>query len=330
MLRWALVPAAVFALAFAGSLAWFALEDEGGSEPGREGGSDPGRAAAARPAQAGRLVVTYSATPENPDKGFLGTVALDGSDLRNVIEPPGPGRAAANAAPSVAPDAALVAFQRAVAGPGAGEPPYIHSIPLDGSEPERRITRGRDAEVDPAWSPDGERIAFARQGGRGFDLFACAPDGSGLARLTHTPGIDELGPAWSPDGRRLTFARYGKGIENGPGELWLSAADGSDDRRMLGGDGHDYSAPSWSPDGRRLALLVDGHLAVADAGGGALHKLTPAGDLKETRPSWSSDGARIALTRDPGTILTIAPDGSDQVEVPFDKAATGVAWVPAR
>jgi TolB protein len=322
MLRWALVPAAVFALAFAGSLAWFALDDEGGSEPGP--------AAAAKPAQAGRLVVTYSATPENPDQGFLGTVALDGSDLRNVIEPPGAGRATANAAPSVAPDGERAAFQRAVAGPGGGRPPYIHSILLDGSEPERRITSGRSAEVDPAWSPDGARIAFARQGERGFDLLACAPDGSGLARLTHTPGVDELGPAWSPDGRQLVFARYGKGIENGPGELWVARDDGTHARLMLGGGGHDYSAPSWSPDGRRLAFLLDGHVAIEDVERGPLHRLTPAGDLKETRPSWSPDGTRIAFTRDPGTIFVIAPDGSDQVEVPFDKAAAGVAWVPAR
>jgi TolB protein len=322
MLRWALVPAAVFALSFAGSLAWFALDDDGGAEPGR--------AAAPKPAQAGRLVVTYSASSKSPDQGSLGTVALDGSDLRNVIEPPGHGRAAANAAPSVAPGGETAVFQRAVAGPGGGEAPYIHTIPLDGSEPERRITRGHAAEVDPAWSPDGERIAFARQLDGAFDLFACVPDGSDLARLTNTPGVDELGPAWSPDGKRLVFARYERGIQHGPGKLWLARGDGTRARLMLGGGGHDYSAPSWSPDGRRLAFLLDGHLAIEDVKRGALHRLTPAGQLKETRPSWSPDGTRIAFTRDPGTILTIAPDGSHQAEVPFNSAANGVAWVPAR
>jgi dipeptidyl aminopeptidase/acylaminoacyl peptidase len=322
MLRWALVPAAVFALSFAGSLAWFALDDDGGPEPGR--------AAQAKPAKDGRLVVTYSATARNPDQGFLGTVALDGSDLRNVIEPPGPGRAAANAAPSVAPRGQAAIFQRAVAGPGGPEPPYIYSIPLDGSEPEHRITRGHAAEIDPAWSPDGKRIAFARQMDGAFDLFASAPDGSGLSRLTDTPGVDELGPAWAPDGERLAFARYQEGIEHGPGKLWLARPDGTRARLMLGGGGHDYSAPSWSPDGRRLAFLLDGHLAVVDVGRGALHRLTPDGELKETRPSWSPDGTRIAFTRDPGTILTIAPDGSHQAKVPFDKPANGVAWVPKR
>ncbi|HEX9306070.1 MAG TPA: hypothetical protein VF894_01190 [Anaeromyxobacter sp.] len=121
MIRWALVPAAVFVLAFAGSLAYFELDDGDHSQPGR----------AAEPAQAnGRLVVTYSATADNPDQGFLGSIKLDGSDLQNVIEPPGAGRAANNGAPSVSPDGETVAFQRAVAGPGGGGPPFIYVIPL--------------------------------------------------------------------------------------------------------------------------------------------------------------------------------------------------------
>jgi TolB protein len=317
MLRWARVPAAVFVLAFAGSLAYFELDDGADSRPGR--------AAAPAPAH-GRLVVTYSATARNPDQGFLGTIRLDGSDLRNAISPPGGDRDAANAAPSLAPGGREVAFQRAVAGPEGAFPPYIHVIPLDGSKPERRITRGRAAEVDPSWSPDGKRIAFARQVEGAFDLFACAPDGSGLERLTDTPGVDELTPAWSPDGAQIAFARYAKGLEHGPGDLFAMTAEGTSERRVRGGDGHDYAAPAWSPDGRRLALLMDGHVAVTDVDGRAVRQLTADEELKETRPSWSPDGTRIAFTRDPGTIHTISPDGSRPEKVPFDQAATGVAW----
>jgi hypothetical protein len=65
MLRWARVPVAVFALVFAGSLAYFELLDDGA-------GSSP-RSAAKSVSAPGRLVVTYSATARNPDRGFLGT-----------------------------------------------------------------------------------------------------------------------------------------------------------------------------------------------------------------------------------------------------------------
>ena len=320
MLRWARVPVAVFALVFADSLAYFELLDDGA-------GSSP-RSAAKSVSAPGRLVVTYSATARNPDRGFLGTIALDGSDLRNVIEPPGGNGLAANAAPAVAPDGATAAFQRAVAGPGGPQEPHIYLIRLDGSKPERRLTRGAAAEVDPTWSPDGKRIAFARQVAGHFDLFACAADGSGLRRLTKTAQADELSPAWSPDGARIAFARYENGLEHGPGDLRLMSADGRSDRRVRGGDGHDYSAPAWSPDGALLALLIDGHVAVTDRGGSAVRGLTADEELKESRPSWSPDGARIAFTRDPGSIVITRPDGSHEHAVPFEKAANGVGWVP--
>ena len=321
MLRWALVPALVFVLAFAGSLAYFALDDD--ERP------DAGRAAAPKPAGAGRLVVTYSVTADNPDEGFLGSIKLDGSDLQNVIEPPGDGHAATNGSPSVSPDGRTVAFQRAVAGPGGGGPPFIYVIPLDGSKPEHRVTRGYAPEVDPAWSPDGKRVAFARQVNGAFDLFSCAADGSELTRLTDTPSADELSPAWSPDGSEIAFPRYENGLERGSGDLRIVTADGRRERLVVG-DEHDYSAPAWSPDGRRIALLKDSRVSVAAADGSELRPLTPAGDFKETRPSWSPDGRRLAFTRDPGKILTMRPDGAQAARVPFDKAANGVAWVPAR
>ena len=75
---------------------------------------------------------------------------------------------------------------------------------------------------------------------------------------------------------------------------------------------------------------MDGHVALTDRSGAAVRGLTADDELKESRPSWSSDGSRIALTRDPGSIVITTPSGSNERKVPFDKAATGVAWVPAR
>jgi Tol biopolymer transport system component len=271
--------------------------------------------------------VTFSVAVENPDRGFLASIRLDGSDVRMLVEPPGSRGAAANAAPAVSPDGKRVAFQRAVATPERGLPPFIYLVRLDASRPERRLTRGRAPEVDPAWSPDGRRIAFCRAVHGRFDLFTSAPDGTGVRRLTRTPAVDELGPAWSPDGDRIAFARYQDGPENGSGDLWTTRADGSGAKRLLGGR-HDYSSPAWSPDGRRIALVQDGHVAVMDAHGTAPRRITGDGQPMEWRPNWSPDGTRIVFTRDPGTILVVDPDGSHLVEVPFEQPATGAAWEP--
>lgn len=59
------------------------------------------------------------------------------------------------------------------------------------------------------WSPDGRTIAFAGEADGVGGLFAVAPDGGGLRRLTSAPpaAAADHQPAWSPDGRRLAFAR---------------------------------------------------------------------------------------------------------------------------
>jgi Tol biopolymer transport system component len=322
MLRWAAVPALAFVLAFGISLVHFTLDDDGGAR---------NAARAARPPAGGgdgRLVVTYTPAVDDAGHGYLGSLRLDGSDLRNVIEPAGAGGAASTGSPSLSPDGRSAAFQRAMEEAGKLGPPFVYAIPLDGSQPERRVTDGSPPETDPVWSPVGRRIAFARQVGGSFDLLSVRPDGTGERRLTDTPGVDERSPAWSPDGTRIAFARYESGLERGSGDLWTADAGGGHERMLLG-DEHDYSEPAWSPDGRRIALLKDSLVAVVDAGGGVPRPLTSGGDFKESRPSWSPDGSRLAFTRDPGKILTMDSDGSGMRQVPFDRSANGVDWVPS-
>jgi TolB protein len=317
MLRWALVPALAFVLAFAGSLVYLAHDDEPGSSE-----------ATAAAVSGTRLVVTYAPAVDDADHGYLGSVRLDGSDLENVMEPRGAGEAASTGSPSASPDGRLVAFQRASAGSGGPVPAFVYVIPLDGSKPARRVTGGTAPEIDPAWSPDGRRIAFARRVHGQFDLFSVRTDGSDERQVTDTPA-DELSPAWSPDGELLAFTRYEDGLERGSGDLWTAHAAGGHER-MLIGDEHDYSGAAWSPDGGRIALLKDSLVAVMPARGGVPQPLTPAGDLKESRPAWSPDGKHLAFTRDPGKILTMDADGSHIRRVPFDNSANGVDWAAGR
>jgi hypothetical protein len=66
----------------------------------------------------------------------------------------------------------------------------------------KQLTTGSNAAIDPAFSPTGQRIAFARFG---VGLFTMNRDGSGLKRLTKS-GRD-ASPAWSPNGTRIAFVR---------------------------------------------------------------------------------------------------------------------------
>ena len=68
------------------------------------------------------------------------------------------------------------------------------------------------ADENPAWSPNGGRIAFDSNRSGNLDVYSMNADGSGVKQLTTSPALDAL-PAWSPDGSELVFEsdRGGKG-----------------------------------------------------------------------------------------------------------------------
>jgi Tol biopolymer transport system component len=154
--------------------------------------------------------------------------------------------------------------------------------------------------MDPAWSPDGTRIAYVRAlrpGGRP-DVFVMNVDGKGGSRLTSTP-LAEREPAWSPDATRIAFiARVSAA---GPFHLFVMNADGTDPTRISAPPNGDDLSPAWSPDGTRIAFastraggFPDIYTVAPDGGG--LQRLTND-DLIDGSPTWSPDGTRIAFER---------------------------------
>src|SRR5438045_7148251 len=84
----------------------------------------------------------------------------------------------------------------------------------------------------PLWSPDGTKIALSSNsihvnGQDEFDTYVMNVDGSGVTRLTTTPGIDGV-TSWSPDSKRLAFYSY----RDGHPEVYVMNADGSSQTRL--------------------------------------------------------------------------------------------------
>ncbi len=179
--------------------------------------------------------------------------------------------------------------------------PRVFTMQADGAGAIDLSTSEGVAELQPAWSPDGARIAFVRRKpptGRP-DLFVMTAGGRDRTRITDTP-MPERDPAWSPDGTHIAYAA--RTSLTGPFRIFVARADGTQRVQLTTQTaGAADRSPAWSPDGTRIAFVSDRdggfpEIYVMNADGGGLVRLT-ANVFVDGNPSWSPDGSRIAVER---------------------------------
>ncbi|MDW8257418.1 MAG: protein kinase [Acidobacteriota bacterium] len=173
--------------------------------------------------------------------------------------------------PTVSPDGRALAFQ-AKPESSAGGDLFRARIVVRALEGEEAAVQFVTPGFDPAWSPDGQRLAFLRRGSDGqFELWIVPASGGverRVARGVYHGGYGLL-PfhrlqtrdfSWSPDGRRLAYASMRTGASN----IWVTTLDPLEDIRMTENADRSlvFSCPLWAPDGHRLAF-------VSEARGGA-------------------------------------------------------------
>ena len=168
-----------------------------------------------------------------------------------------------------------------------------------GSGP-RQLTRGK-ADVAPAWSPDGTKIAFLRADAAAAQVWLLPADGGEPEQVTTLP-LGAGAPVWSPDGAKIAFAA----------PVDLRAVPGEDGAAR---DGR-TSAPvvttrlDYKADGSGLLAAIRAHLHVLDTASGTVRQVTE-GDWHAGDPVWSPDSTRLAFG------AATAPDADLTPRVPL-------------
>jgi TolB protein len=200
--------------------------------------------------------------------------------------------------------------------------PEIYLASSDRPQPTNLTLMAGD-DLQPAWSPDGRRLAFSsgRKGNLDIYVMECVNPparcgGGKVTQLTTSRGFEEW-PAWSPDGRRLAFVSD----RDGNVEIYVMDTDGQNQQRLTQNPADDWPA-AWSPDGRWIvfASQPDGNwnLYVMNSTGQQVQRLTndPA---DEREPVWSPDGRTIAFGYNGNgnwDIYTVPAPGATPGELP--------------
>src|SRR5215203_6065481 len=163
----------------------------------------------------------------------------------------------------------------------------------------RQITTWPGLDSNPAFSPDGESIAYSSDHTGTFEIYirSIAPDGRDM-QLT-TDGHQNFDPAWSPDGKRIAYYSMKRG------GIFMMPALGGVAKQLTKFGSH----PVWSPDGQWLAFqgvsspdldampMGSSTLWIVNSQGGEPRQLTQVNNPPGSHyaPSWSPDAKRVAF-----------------------------------
>ncbi|MGH2625345.1 MAG: DPP IV N-terminal domain-containing protein, partial [Anaerolineales bacterium] len=215
-----------------------------------------------------------------------------------LTDDPGPERFA-----SLSPDGRSLAYASFASGNSD-----IYLLRVGGRNPVN-LTQGAAAhDRQPAFSPDGEQIAF-RSDRDGGGIFVMGATGESVRRLTDAGH----NPAWSPDGKQIVFGT--EGIERPEArfttnsQLWVINLSNGEKRQLTRPDVvPDAVQPHWSPRGHRIAYWAirggQRDIWTVGADGSKPTAITQDAAL-DWSPVWSPDGKFIYFSSDRGGSMNL-------------------------
>jgi tricorn protease len=175
----------------------------------------------------------------------------------------------------------------------------IWTAPLKNGTPRNLSHSNGSAERSPAWSPDGQWIAYFSDATGEYELYMTQSDGKGETRqLTNLSGLFKLGMVWSPDSKSIAYLDCG-------GNLYLHSLESGEtkliDDSPFGFWVGSISSPNWSHDSRWLTYskVADKSAQTAiwiyDTQDGGKHQVT-SGFFGDASPTFDRQGKYLYFT----------------------------------
>jgi len=185
--------------------------------------------------------------------------------------------------------------------------------------PAKVIASSRE-DIEAAYSPDGQRIAFTSDRSGSFEIWIANSDGTNQTQLTSMKAPDSGSPRWSPDGKTIAFDSR---IE-GHGGIFVINADGGAPRRLTD-DTAENNVPTWSGDGSSVYFSSkrtgDWQVWKVPAVGGTPVQVTTDGGFSAQE---APDGAALYVWGEGGTIRRMRV--ADAKTVPVVQGVGAFPW----
>ncbi|MFO0837758.1 MAG: hypothetical protein U1D55_04470 [Phycisphaerae bacterium] len=193
-----------------------------------------------------------------------------------------------------------------------------------------QLTNDEADDIQPRFSPDGSRVAFASNRSGNWDIWVVNRDGGQLVQVTRDRA-DEVSPCWSPDGKQIAFTAWGR--QSHQWEIWVTSLDDSAVRRFI--------TPgmfcAWSPDGKRLAFQRSRQrdqrwftIWTIDLMGDEAKHPTEIASSDESAcisPRWSPDGRYVVYCAVRRDVRTFGPTPqSERAELWATELETGLRY----